>query len=138
MGHLIKDYHTGLTWIAERPRAKPSVEGRRAIVKNFQGHVDLVAVSAESIGEAESMPTTPDSKDEIDRMLGYCAHAGDTMAAAYNIGGRPQTSAAAESVRSTQADPASTPDAEDAEGSNMPTAQHLDQRTSDNAKVKKM
>ena len=138
MGNLIKDYHTGLTWIAERPRAKPSVEGRRAIVKNFQGHVDLVAASAESIGEAESMPTTPDSKDEIDRMLGYGAHDGDTMAAAYNIGGRPQTSTAAESVCSTQADPASTPDAEDAEGSNMPTAQHLDQRTSDNAKVKKM
>ena len=59
IGHLIKDYHTGFSWIAERTQAKPSVDGRSAIVRNMQGNEHVVRVNERVIGTAEMMPTTP-------------------------------------------------------------------------------
>ena len=88
--HIIVDYHTGLSWIAERPQAKPSVDGRRRILELCQNRLDCIEKRPEVIGEAEEMPTVPDSKENIDRALGCMMAGKDGPVHGYHVGGTPR------------------------------------------------
>ena len=71
--HLIKDYATGYTWLAERPQARSVVMGKRFIIEELTKgpSVDVKKISEGVIGDIEEMPSIPDSKENIDRELGF-------------------------------------------------------------------
>ena len=71
--HLIKDYATGYTWLAERPQARSVVIGKKFITEELPKRpgVNVKKISKEVIGDIEEMPSIPDSKENIDRELGF-------------------------------------------------------------------
>ena len=70
---LIRDYHTGLTWVVERLYAKPSVECKRHLIEKFRGSPDMsktvIDYHDQYVGNPESMPDEPDTKENFDRRL---------------------------------------------------------------------
>ena len=132
-GHLIKDYVTGMTWVAERPNAQPCVEAKRAYINNLQGHHKCISTHPEVIGEIEDMPSAPDSKERIDRELGYVAGTQQFQGVpGYFCGGWPASPAV--NTESEKPQPQSAP-REHETPTNEPsiTKQKADEHSSDNA-----
>ena len=65
---LIKDHQTGLTWMAERRFAKPTVEAKRRFLKSFAQDSSARSFPAR-VGMPEIRPKNPDTKENIDRHL---------------------------------------------------------------------
>ena len=82
---LIKDYQTGLTWMAERIFAKPTIQAKRRYVETF-GSDSNARVFDTRVGVPEICPKTPDTKESIDR---YLASTGSDSFGQYHITARP-------------------------------------------------
>ena len=94
IGYLIKDYFTGLTWIAERIWARPTVLCKRKLVEKYKSGNDLdlgrrVTVHEERIGEVEKMPQIADTKNRVDELISMNASDALDGAAHYNSRGSP-------------------------------------------------
>ena len=82
---LIKDYQTGLTWMAERKFAKPTVAAKRRFVETFAKD-SAARIFRDRIGEPEICPKAPDTKENIDR---YITQAGSSCFGQYHCTSRP-------------------------------------------------
>jgi hypothetical protein len=82
---LIKDYQTGLTWMAERKLAKPTVVAKRRFVEKFAKDPSA-RVFHDRIGSPEICPNAPDTKENIDK---YITASGSSCFGQYHCTPRP-------------------------------------------------
>ena len=81
---LIKDYQTGLTWMAERKFAKPTVLAKRRFVETFAKD-SAARIFRDRIGEPEVCPKAPDTKENINK---YITQAGSSCFGQYHCASR--------------------------------------------------
>jgi hypothetical protein len=82
---LIKYYQTGLTWMAERRFAKPTVAAKQRFVKSFAKDASA-RIFPDRIGKPEICPKYPDTKENIDRHINS---AGISSFGQYHCAARP-------------------------------------------------
>jgi hypothetical protein len=82
---LIKDHQTGLTWMAERRFAPPTVAAKQRFIKSFTQD-GSARIFPDRIGVPEICPRYPDTKENIDRHLNS---AGISSFGQYHCAARP-------------------------------------------------
>jgi uncharacterized small protein (DUF1192 family) len=82
---LIKDHQTGLTWMAERRFAPPTVAAKQRFIRSF-AQDDSARIFPDRIGVPEICPKYPDTKENIDRHLNS---AGISSFGQYHCAARP-------------------------------------------------
>jgi hypothetical protein len=82
---LIQDYQTGLTWMAERRFAEPTVAAKQRFVKSFAKDASA-RIFPDRIGTPEICPKYPDTKENIDR---HIKSAGISSFGQYHCAARP-------------------------------------------------